>query len=671
MKTFSELGIDARVLKAIEELGFERAMPVQEEVIPVLLEQDTDLVALAQTGTGKTAAFGLPLINKIDSNNLTPEALILCPTRELCIQIANDLKSYAKYIETFKVIPIYGGANIETQMRQLSRGVNVIVATPGRMLDLMRRGKINLSNIKYAVLDEADEMLDMGFQDELNEILKETPKTKNTWLFSATMPTQVEKIARGYMNKPIEITVGSRNSGSDNVKHYCYLVHAKDRYLALKRIADYYPDIYAIIFCRTRRETQEVADWLIKDGYNADALHGDLSQVQRDSVMSKFRVRNLQMLVATDVAARGLDVNDLTHVINYNLPDEIEAYTHRSGRTGRADKSGISIAITNMREKHKIKDIERQLGKSFKMAKIPNGKEVCEKQLFYMIDKMEKVAVKEEEITDFLPVIYKKLEELSKEDLIKRFVSVEFNRFLTYYRNAPDLNVSEKGSERSGKPDTTEGFARLFINLGKMDGLQPPHLIGLLNDVMQSKDIKIGKIEILKSFSFFEVEASYLDMILAAFKDVRYGDRSVAIEQSSPRKDGGDEGRSRGRRETSYGGSGERRSSAPRRNESRSDERRSFARRGDDRKPDDRRSDDRRGGGERKEWNKDASSGSRFNKDAGSRPPRESDNRYKKEPDNRPSRESDGRFKKDPNTSINKRDSENTSRTGRPSKKRW
>ena len=684
MKTFSELGIDARVLKAIEELGFERAMPVQEEVIPVLLEKETDLVALAQTGTGKTAAFGLPLINKIDSNNLIPEALILCPTRELCIQIANDLKSYAKYIETFKVIPIYGGANIETQMRQLSRGVNVIVATPGRMLDLMRRGKINLSNIKYAVLDEADEMLDMGFQDELNEILKETPRTKNTWLFSATMPTQVEKIARGYMNKPVEITVGSRNSGSDNVKHYCYLVHAKDRYLALKRIADYYPDIYAIIFCRTRRETQEVADWLIKDGYNADALHGDLSQVQRDNVMNKFRVRNLQMLVATDVAARGLDVIDLTHVINYNLPDEIEAYTHRSGRTGRADKSGISIAITNMREKHKIKDIERQLGKSFKMAKIPNGKEVCEKQLFHMIDKMEKVAVKEEEITDFLPVIYKKLEELSKEDLIKRFVSVEFNRFLTYYRNAPDLNVSEKGNERSGKPETSEGFARLFINLGKMDGLQPPHLIGLLNDVMQSKDIKIGKIEILKSFSFFEVEAGYLDMILAAFKDVRYGDRFVAIEQSSPRKDGSDEGRSRGRRESSYGG-GDRRSS-PRRNESRSDERRSFARRGDDKRSDDRRSSDR-GVGERKEWNKE-SSGSRFNKDAGSRPPRvsdrrfkgdaesrpprESDNRFKKESDNRPpSRESDGRFKRDPNTSINKRESDKTSRTGRPSKKRW
>ena len=460
------------------------------------------------------------------------------------------------------------------------------------------------------------------------------------------------------MNKPIEITVGSRNSGFDNVKHYCYLVHAKDRYLALKRIADYYPDIYAIIFCRTRRETQEVADWLIKDGYNADALHGDLSQVQRDNVMNKFRVRNLQMLVATDVAARGLDVNDLTHVINYNLPDEIEAYTHRSGRTGRADKSGISIAITNMREKHKIKEIERQIGKSFKMAKIPNGKEVCEKQLFHMIDKMEKVAVKEEEITDFLPVIYKKLEELTKEDLIKRFVSVEFNRFLTYYRNAPDLNVSEKGNERSGKPETSEGFARLFINLGKMDGLLPPHLIGLVNDVMQNKEIKIGKIEILKSFSFFEVEASYLEMMLAAFKDVRYGDRSVAIEQSSPRRDGGSsERRSSDRRD----------SRPPRRN----DNSRSYERRSNERRGDDRRSDDRRGG-ERKEWNKDSSASRPFRESSSSRFKKESDSRPARESSSRPARESsDNRFKKDPNKSINKRDSDNTSRTGRPSKKRW
>ena len=641
MKTFSELGIDSRILKAIEDLGFEKAMPVQEAVIPVLLEKDTDIVALAQTGTGKTAAFGLPLLQKINCENFKAEALILCPTRELCIQIAGDLKDFGKYITNFRIVPVYGGANIETQIRQLSRGVNVIVATPGRMLDLMRRGKIDLTNIKYAVLDEADEMLDMGFQDEINEILKDTPKEKNTLLFSATMPSQVEKIARGYMKNPVEITVGSRNSGSDNVKHYCYLVHAKDRYLALKRIADYYPDIYAIIFCRTRRETQEVADWLIKDGYNADALHGDLSQVQRDNVMGKFRVRNLQMLVATDVAARGLDVSDLTHVINYNLPDEIEAYTHRSGRTGRADKSGISIAITNMRERGKIKDIERQIGKSFKMAKIPNGKEVCEKQLFHMIDKMENVEVNEEQIADFLPVIYKKLEHLTKEDLIKRFSSVEFNRFLKYYHNAPDLNVSEKSGDGQVRSRTSEGFARLFINLGKMDGLQPPQLIGLVNDVMQNREIKIGKIEILNTYSFFEIEATYLDMILAAFKKVKYGERVVALEQSSPRRDDG--GRSSERRHD-RGDRGGSRGSGDRRSSYRGDR---------------DRSSDRPFEGRRE---RSGDSGERF----GSKP---SGDRFKKSSDEGFKRRSDEGFKKDP--PKNTRESDRSSRTGRPSKKRW
>lgn len=654
MKTFSELGIDSRILKAIAELGFEKAMPVQEAVLPVLLEKDTDLVALAQTGTGKTAAFGLPLIQKINCESFTPEALILCPTRELCIQIAGDLKDFSKYIDNFRIVPVYGGANIETQIRQLTKGVNIIVATPGRMLDLMRRGRINLTTIKYVVLDEADEMLDMGFQDEINEILKDTPKEKNTLLFSATMPSQVEKIARGYMKNPVEITVGSRNSGSDNVKHYCYLVHAKDRYLALKRIADYYPDIYAIVFCRTRRETQEVADWLIKDGYNADALHGDLSQVQRDNVMSKFRVRNLQMLVATDVAARGLDVNDLTHVINYNLPDEIEAYTHRSGRTGRADKHGISIIISNMREKGKIKDIERQIGKSFKMAKIPIGKEVCEKQLFHMIDKMENVEIKDEEIADFMPVIYKKLDHLSKEDIIKRFASVEFNRFLEYYSNAPDLNVSEKSPEKPNRAKTTDGFARLFINLGKMDGLQPPHLIGLVNDVMQVRDIRIGKIEILNTYSFFEVEASYLDMMLAAFKKVKYGERVVALEQSSPRRDSGESSeRRRGGGGGGYRG-GERHSSY------RGD-------RGGDERGGERRSSYRGGGGERsgdERRERRSDSGDRFRKkpDNGSGFKKRSDEGFKKKTD-------EGGFKKDP--SKNTRESDRSSRTGRPSNKRW
>lgn len=643
MKTFSELGIDSRILKAIEELGFEKAMPVQEAVLPVLLERDTDIVALAQTGTGKTAAFGLPLIHKINCELFTPEALILCPTRELCIQIAGDLKDFSKYINNFRIVPVYGGANIETQIKQLTKGVNIIVATPGRMLDLMRRGRINLTTIKYVVLDEADEMLDMGFQDEINEILKDTPKEKNTLLFSATMPTQVERIARGYMKNPVEITVGSRNSGSDNVKHYCYLVHAKDRYLALKRIADYYPDIYAIVFCRTRRETQEVADWLIKDGYNADALHGDLSQVQRDNVMSKFRVRNLQMLVATDVAARGLDVNDLTHVINYNLPDETEAYTHRSGRTGRADKHGISIIIANMRERGKIKDIERQIGKTFKMAKIPNGKEVCEKQLFHMIDKMENVEIKDEEIADFMPVIYKKLDHLSKEDVIKRFASVEFNRFLEYYSNAPDLNVSEKAPEKTRRSNTTDGFARLFINLGKMDGLQPPHLIGLVNDVMQIRDIRIGKIEILNTYSFFEVEATYLDTMLAAFKKVKYGERVVALEQSSPRRDSDS---SEGRR----GGGGYR--GGDRHSSYRGD-------RGGDRGGDRRssyRGDRDRGGDDRRERRSEGSGGSsdRFKK-------RSDDGGFRKRSD-------DGAKNDAPR---NTRESDRNSRTGRPSKKRY
>lgn len=536
MKTFQELGVNAQLIKAIEEMGFEKSMPVQEAVIPILLEKDTDMVALAQTGTGKTAAFGLPIIQKINLNNHYPEAMVLCPTRELCMQIANDLKDYSKYMNNVKIVPVYGGANIETQIKQLDKGVNIIVATPGRMLDLMKRGKINLKSIKYLILDEADEMLDMGFQDELNEILKHSPETKNTMLFSATMPIQVEKIARGYMKNPIEIIIGDRNSGSANIKHHCYLSHAKQRYLVLKRIVDYYPDIYAIIFCRTRKETQEVADWLIKDGYNADALHGDLSQLQRDNVMNKFRLKNLQLLVATDVAARGLDVDDLTHVINYNLPDETEQYTHRSGRTGRADKSGISVAIIHMKEKHKIKEIEKQIGTTFKFAKIPSGKEVCEKQLFHLIEKMEKVEVNESEISEYLPLVFKKLENISKEDLIKRFVSLEFNRFLDYYRDTTDLNVVENKGEKREKNSTSGNFSRLFINIGKLDGIQPTDLIGLINDVMHIRDIRIGKIDIMKTFSFFEVDTNYVEMILAAFKKIKYNGRNVVLEQSSPKK---------------------------------------------------------------------------------------------------------------------------------------
>ncbi len=546
MSTFLELGVESRILDAIAELGFEKPMPVQEKVIPVLLLEETDLVALAQTGTGKTAAFGIPIIQKLNYTNNNTEVLILCPTRELCLQITKDLTNYSKYIPQASITAVYGGASIENQKRDLRKGSKIIVATPGRMMDLMKRGYADISNVRWAILDEADEMLDMGFKDDLDGILSETPATKKTLLFSATMPKEVGTIARSYMENPVEITIGVRNSGSANVKHYYYLAHAKDRYLVLKRIADYYPDIYSIIFCRTRNETQEVADALIKDGYNADALHGDLSQVQREHVMKRFRCRNLQMLVATDVAARGLDVNDLTHVINYNLPDDIELYNHRSGRTGRADKSGISVSILNLREKGKLKQIERVLGKTFIQAKVPTGKEVCEKQLFHMIDKIENINVNYHEIDGFLPEIFKKLEWIDKEDLIRRFVSAEFNRFLDYYRFAPDLNVDEKseakkeGTNRrererernSGKSD--RNYSRLFFSLGHRDKIVPQRLIGLINDQTQNRDINIGRIDIMDAFSYIDIGNQYVDEVIEAFDGISYKGRPLTVELAKP-----------------------------------------------------------------------------------------------------------------------------------------
>jgi len=537
MTSFTDLGIDPRILKALTALGFDAPMPVQEEVIPVLLSDKSDLVALAQTGTGKTAAYGIPLIQNINTKSDKPQALILCPTRELCMQITNDLKNFGKYIEGLSVVAVYGGANIDTQVRQIKKGVQIIVATPGRMLDLSKRRAVDVSSIQSLVLDEADEMLNMGFQEDLNSILSQTPEDKQTLLFSATMPREVERIARGYMHDPVEITIGTRNSGAENVNHYYYVVHAKDRYLALKRIADVNPDIYAIIFCRTRMETQEVADKLIKDGYSADSLHGDLSQAQRDSVMQKFRERNLQMLVATDVAARGIDVDDLTHIINYNLPDENEQYIHRSGRTGRAGKQGISIAIINLKEKHIIKQIEKQIGKTFRQSKIPSGKEVCEKQLFHMIDRMEKVDVNDKEINSFMPAILKKLEWLEREDLIKRFVSMEFNRFLDYYRNAPDLNIDESREEPRGsgkRSSSSKSYARLFISLGRMDGIGPQNIIGLINDVTHTREVRLGKIDIKNSFSFFEVENEYLPLVLSSMKNQTYNDREIKVEVAEP-----------------------------------------------------------------------------------------------------------------------------------------
>lgn len=449
--TFKELYIDKRILKAIVEMGFETPMPVQEEVIPLLLKGTRDLVALAHTGTGKTAAFGIPIIQKVDHLSSKTQALILAPTRELCLQITDDLNHLAKHIVGLNIVPIYGGASILTQIRQISSGAQIIVATPGRMLDMLNRRKVDVSAISWLVLDEADEMLNMGFKEDLNAILSGTPDHKRVLLFSATMAKEIEGIAQSYMHKPVAITIGSKNTGAENVYHHYYVVHAKDRYIALKRIADYYPDIYSIIFCRTKIETQEIADSLIKDGYNADALHGDLSQPQRDSVMNRFRSRNLQMLVATDVAARGIDVTDLTHIINYNLPDDPEYYTHRSGRTGRAGKSGISIVIANLKEIFKIRQIEKKIKKKFDLVKIPTGTEVCEKQLYHLVDKVKNTEIQHLEIGAFLPAVYEKLKEIGKEEIIQRFVSAEFNRFLSYYRDAPDINVDLKTREGSSK----------------------------------------------------------------------------------------------------------------------------------------------------------------------------------------------------------------------------
>lgn len=547
--TFEELGIESRLLKAITEMGFEKPMPVQEQVLPVLLAEDTDLVGLAQTGTGKTAAFGLPAIQRLNTGNPSTEVLILSPTRELCLQIAKDLKQYSKYVEDCSVVAVYGGASIEVQKKELKNGAKIIVATPGRIHDMIRRRYVDLSQVKVVVLDEADEMLDMGFKDDLDAILEQTPATKNTWLFSATMPDEVARIAKGYMNNPQEITVGTRNSGAQNVRHCYYLVQAKDRYLALKRIADFNPNIYAIIFCRTRTETQEVATALIRDGYNADALHGDLSQPQRDHVMNRFRCKNLQMLVATDVAARGLDVSNLTHVINYNLPDEIEVYTHRSGRTGRADKTGISIAIVNLREKHKIKKIEAMIKKKFEQLPIPTGMEVCQKQFFNMIHRVEHVDVNYDEINPFIGEVVKQLEWMDKEELIRRFVSIEFNRFLEYYRNAPDLNVKEKEErkaiEKKAKNTVHDdsGMARLMINLGYKDKIQPQRLIGMINDRCRDTKIKIGKIDISELFTYIDVDGNYANDIIEAFHGETYRGRPIIMQAAKSKRKDKDEAR--------------------------------------------------------------------------------------------------------------------------------
>ncbi len=577
MKTFEELGVSLEIRKAIEEMGYENPMPVQEEVIPYLLGNGNDVVALAQTGTGKTAAFGLPLIQKIDVTRRVPQALILCPTRELCLQIAGDLTDYSKYITDLKILPVYGGSSIDSQIRSLKQGVHIIVATPGRLIDLMERKVANLSTVRDVVMDEADEMLNMGFTDSINAILEKVPQDRNTLMFSATMSPEISRIAKTYLHDAKEITIGTKNEGSKNVNHIAYIIHAKDKYLALKRVVDFYPQIYGIIFCRTRKETQEIADKLIQDGYNADSLHGELSQAQRDLVMQKFRQRHLQLLVATDVAARGLDVNDLTHVINYGLPDDTESYTHRSGRTGRAGKTGISIAIINLREKGKMREIERIIKKQFTVGQLPSGKEICEQQLIKVIDEIEKVKVNEEEIEAFLPGIYRKFEWLSKEDLIKRVVSMEFNRFLEYYKNAPEIeqpkNSDKKGEPKERKERGTDkekssrkaekGYTRLFLNLGKTDGFYANQIIELINRNLKKERIQVGRIDLMQNFSFFEIIEAQAPMVIKALnKVVLNGGRKVIVEVAGENNGKSDkDGKKRSRKEKEGEEKGSKRSS--------------------------------------------------------------------------------------------------------------
>lgn len=579
MNPFIELGIRHDIVNAITELGFEKPTPIQEQSIPVLLTGSNDFVGLAQTGTGKTAAFGLPLLELLNFEENSPQALILCPTRELCLQIANDIKNYSKKMDNVHVVAVYGGASISDQLRTIRRGVQIVVATPGRMLDIINRGAINFSGVKFVVLDEADEMLNMGFQEDIDSILSTTPETKKTWLFSATMPTEVRRIAKKYMHEPFELTMGEKNTGNINIEHEYYIVRARDKYAAFKRIVDFNPDIFGIVFCRTKIETQDIAEALMKDGYNADSLHGDLSQQQRDKVMKRYRERNLQLLIATDVAARGIDVNDVTHVINYSLPDEVENYTHRSGRTARAGKTGVSIAIVNAKELGKIRQIERVIGKKFNKAEIPTGFDVCEKQLFSIVHKIHDVEVNEQQIEQYLPRIMEEFKDFSKEDFIKRFASIEFNRFLDYYKNAPDLNApveegrydrgdrGERGErgERSSRGERDGGgkseYTRLFINLGSVDEFNRGDLLGYICNNSKISGRSVGKIDVKGVFSFFEVPHADVEKVMTNFKGVDFKGREVRIEvsgegTSSSRSGGGGE-----RREGSYNrsGGGERR----------------------------------------------------------------------------------------------------------------
>ena len=552
--TFEELGVRDDLLRGISEMGFETPMPVQEKVIPHLLEGDRDLVGLAQTGTGKTAAFGLPLIQRIDTSRRVPQALVLAPTRELCLQIAGDLADFAKYVPDLEILPVYGGSSIESQIRALRSGVQIIVATPGRLIDLINRGVVKLEDVHTVVLDEADEMLNMGFVDSIDDILSHVPDDRKMLMFSATMPPEVARIAQRFMHDPLEIVVGTRNEGAKNVRHIYYMVNARDKYLALKRIADNNPNIYAIIFCRTRRDTQEIADKLIADGYNADALHGDLSQQQRDIVMRKFRDRVITLLVATDVAARGLDVDDLTHVINYGLPDDTAVYTHRSGRTGRAGKTGVSIAIIHSREKGKLREIERIIGKKFERKEVPTPEHIIEKQLYNLADRLERVEVNDSEIDRYIPGVAKKLSWLSAEDLLKRVLSLEFNRLLDYYKDAPKIDfIDEKPARKEGKRGdkrgeprsdkdkdrrTAErGMERVYVNLGKADGFFAGNLIDMLNKNIPGQRVDVGRIDLLPNYSLFDVRKADARRVVAGLKGLEFFGKRVFSEIADPNRD--------------------------------------------------------------------------------------------------------------------------------------
>jgi ATP-dependent RNA helicase DeaD len=546
MESFEGLGLSGQLVEAIRQLGFENPTPIQEKAIPILLKGKVDLVGLAQTGTGKTAAFGLPLLQLVDESNRSTQALIIAPTRELSVQITTDLERFSSSFMKLNIVTVYGGASISDQIKKIRRGAQIIVATPGRLMDLLSRKVVDLSSIQYVVLDEADEMLNMGFKEDIDEILSTTPKEKNVWLFSATMPREVREISKNYMHNPQEITMGERNQGNENIDHQFIVVDERDKYLALKRFVDYTPDIYGVIFCRTKIDTQKIAEHLIKDGYSADPLHGDLTQQQRDRVMRSFKNKSLQLLVATDVAARGIDVSNLTHVIHMNMPDEMEYYTHRSGRTARAGKKGISLAIISKREMGRIQQVERSIKRKFTRINVPTGDEVCQNKLLALVHKVKQVEVNEDEIDSFLPEVYHELKDLSKEDIIKRFASMEFNRFLEYYRDARDLNKSDRSdrsssssnfesdSDRYSTPDTAD---RVFINVGKMDGLEKGSLLDLICDFGEVKKDAVGKIDLKGAYSFFEIEKKFTEQLIKGFEDIELRGRKVRLEMTTPHKE--------------------------------------------------------------------------------------------------------------------------------------